>query len=256
MYEENTKGRKRCCHIILGPLLFFILRCRFSSKSNSFFSLTFTLFLAINSPTFYPSIVGQKSVHVDVRKNIITLPEIGMSQHEISRRLKVSRQCIRRTIRKFDQYHTVATKPGAGRPSKVTDRQKRAIKLEQLRDDTLSLNDLVRYTHTNLNLSINRVTVSRILGSFDMISYIAPRKPRITAVQRRKRLEWCYEHLSWTLEDWSNVIFSAESNFELLNRKNRIYIRRFRNDRTRFERSQERVHKGGGIIYLLHGHMY
>ncbi|CAF5223612.1 unnamed protein product, partial [Rotaria magnacalcarata] len=47
--------------------------------------------------------------------------------------------------------------------------------------------------------------------------------------------------------DWSNVIFTDESNFEILNRKNRIYIRRFRNDLKRFERSQSRVHKGGGV---------
>ncbi|CAF0992971.1 unnamed protein product [Rotaria sordida] len=108
----------------------------------------------------------------------------------------ISRQCIRRTIRKFDEFHTVATKPGAGRPFKLTDRQKRTIKLQQLRDDTGSLNDLVQYAHTNLNLSISREIVSRILRNFDMISYIAPRKPRIIPMQRRKRIQWCYEHLS------------------------------------------------------------
>ena len=39
-----------------------------------------------------------------------------------------------------------------------------------------------------------------------------------------------------------------ESNYEILNRKNRIYVRRFRHDPTRFGRSQQRVHRGGGII--------
>ena len=38
-----------------------------------------------------------------------------------------------------------------------------------------------------------------------------------------------------------------ESNYEILNRKNRIYIRRFRHDPTRFERSQ-RVHRGGVLL--------
>ncbi|CAF4713909.1 unnamed protein product [Rotaria sp. Silwood2] len=130
--------------------------------------------------------MGRKPVNIDKKKNIIALHDAGMSQHEISRQLHISRQCIRQTIRKFDQLHTVATKPGGGRPKKVTDRQKRAIKLEQLRDDTLSLADLVRYAYINLNLTITRQT-------------------------------------------------------------NRIYIRRFRTDSTRFERYQKRVHKGGGI---------
>ena len=115
--------------------------------------------------------------------------------------------------------------------------KKRLIKLQQVRDDTLSLTDLVRFARTNLNLTITRQTVSRILRDFDMVPYIVPRKPRIT-----------YEHLSWSVNDWSNVVFTDESNYEILNRENRIYIRRFRQDPTRFERSQQRVHRGGGII--------
>lgn len=68
----------------------------------------------------------------------------------------------------------MATKTGAGRPAKVTEPQKRFIKLQQLRDDTLSLTDLVRYAHTELGLTISRQSISRILQSFNMISYIAP----------------------------------------------------------------------------------
>ena len=126
-------------------------------------------------------------------------------------------------------------KPGTKRPPKVTDREKRLIKLQQFRDDTASLNDLVRYVSTNFNLSIGRSTIIFILQD-DMVSHIVPRKLRITPTQRRNRLMWCYDHLNWSINDWSNVIFSNESNFEVFNRKNQIYIRRFCNDGTRFER--------------------
>jgi transposase len=68
--------------------------------------------------------VGQKSVSIDTKKNIILLHDTGTSQHEISRKLNISCHCIRQTIRKFDQLHTVATKPGAGRPPTVAYRQK------------------------------------------------------------------------------------------------------------------------------------
>ena len=176
--------------------------------------------------------------------------------HGISRQLKISRRCIRQTIRKCDQLNTVATKPGGGCPKKITDREKRLIKLQQIRDDTLSLADLVRYARTKLNLSISSSTISRILREYNMVSFIAPRKPQITPKQRRRRVEWCYAHLNWSVEDWSRVIFSDESNYEVLNRKNRICIRRFRHDRTRFERSQKRFHRGGGICtYTTHIHL-
>jgi transposase len=180
--------------------------------------------------------------------------------HEISRRLHISWRCIRQTIRKFDKFHTVATKPGARRPSKLREHERRLIKLQQLRDDTYLLTNLVRYSYTDLNFSVSRSIMSRILRDFNMISYIAPRKLRITPVQRRNRLQWCYEHLSCLVTDWSNVIFSDESNYEILNRKNRIYIRRFQHDSTRFYHSQQRVHKCGrmGVCacsWLLHYHL-
>ena len=76
--------------------------------------------------------MGRKSVSIELKKNIIVLRDIGISQHEISRQLKISRECIFQTIRKFDCFHNVATKSSAGRPQKVTDREKRLIKLQQL----------------------------------------------------------------------------------------------------------------------------
>ena len=112
---------------------------------------------------------------------------------------------------------------------------------------------LVRYAHTDLNLSISHPTISRILQHYNMISYILPRKARVTPSQKHYCLQWCYEHLDWSVEE---LFFSDESNYEVLNRKNRIYICRFRNDRTRFELSQKRVHKGGGIVHAAHSIIY
>ena len=80
--------------------------------------------------------------------------------HQISSQLNISCKCIHQTIYKFDKFHTVATKPGAGRTPKVTERQKRLIKLQQVRDDTLSLTDLVRFARIDLNSTITRQTVS------------------------------------------------------------------------------------------------
>ena len=132
--------------------------------------------------------MGRKAVDIGIKRCIILLCDSGMSQNEISARSRISQHCVHQTIRKFDELHTVATKPGAGRHSKLTDRQKRAIKLQQNRDDILSLTDLVRYVQTSFNPTVSRRTVSRILHEFDMVSYFAPRKPRINYRQRCARL--------------------------------------------------------------------
>ncbi|CAF4343613.1 unnamed protein product [Rotaria sp. Silwood2] len=89
--------------------------------------------------------MGRKAVDSAIKRSIIVLRDSGMSQHEISRKLKIFRHCVQQTIRKFNELHTLAIKSGAGHHSKLTDRQKRAVKLQQVRDDTLSLTDLVRF---------------------------------------------------------------------------------------------------------------
>ena len=178
--------------------------------------------------------MGRKAVDIGIKRCMNLLHDNGMSQHEISRRLRISRHCVRQTVQKCNELHTVATKRGLGRHSKLTDRQKRAIKLHQNRDDTLSLTDLVRYVQTSFNLTVSRPIVSRILHEFDMVSYVAPRKPRINYRQRCARRQWYYEYLTWTEKRCSYVIFTDESIFEILNRKNRIYVHRSRNDLKRF----------------------
>ena len=111
--------------------------------------------------------------------------------------MEISCRCIRQTFGKFDTFHTAATKSGAECLPKVTDREKTLFKLQQLQDDTASLTDLVRYVNTDLNLSICRPTIGRILQDHNIVSYIASIKPRITPTQRRNRLMWCYDHLNW-----------------------------------------------------------
>ena len=134
------------------------------------------------------------------------------------------------------------------RTPKVTERQKQLVKLQQVRNDSLSLIDLVHFARTDLNLTISRQTVSRFFRDFVIVSFIAPKTPRITPAPRRTQVDWCYERFSWSVNDWSNVVFTDESNYEILNRKNRIYIHRFRYDPTRFECLLQRIHRGGGLL--------
>ena len=85
-----------------------------------------------------------------------------MFQHQICRQLKISRRCTRQTIRHFDRYGTVPTRPDAGRPRDSND----LINMAQ-QTSTNSLRDLVRYA---MNLSINTSTISRILGQYNILS--------------------------------------------------------------------------------------
>ena len=66
--------------------------------------------------------------HSLMSKKILVLGEMRIYQHQISLRFKISHRCIRQI---FSKFHTVAKKPGAARPPKETDCEKRLIKQHQ-----------------------------------------------------------------------------------------------------------------------------
>ena len=80
---------------------------------------------------------------------------------------------------------------------------------------------------------------------------MAPRKPLLTIKHKLKRIRWCKERLHWGIEEWSRVIFSDESNFEVINRKNRIRVKRFQNEKFNENFIQPRVQGGGGSAGIL-----
>ena len=70
--------------------------------------------------------------------------------------------------------------------------------------------------------SISPRTVSRCLFTTGYKNYVVKRKPSHCS----SRLLFAGNCFDWNFSDWKNVIFSDESHFEVVNRKNRSYIRR------------------------------
>ncbi|GBM05996.1 hypothetical protein AVEN_109221-1 [Araneus ventricosus] len=77
--------------------------------------------------------------------------------------------------------------------------------------------------------------------------------------QRRVRLCWAREHVSWTRQQWASVLFTDESRFTLHSDSGRLLI--WREQRTRYHQSnalERHSYRGGGIMVwagiLLGGH--
>ena len=56
-------------------------------------------------------------------------------------------------------------------------------------------------------------------------AYRARKKPRLTKQHRRRRLEFALKYRGWTASEWSNVIFSDESRFQLFRNDGRPFVR-------------------------------
>ena len=90
---------------------------------------------------------------------------------------------------------------------------------------------------------------NRLLGA-GLKSCKARKKPFINEKQRRARLRFAKDHKDWTIEDWSKVIFSDESNFQLCPTHGRLMVRRRPGEAYKPQCLAPTVKFGGGSVMI------
>lgn len=85
------------------------------------------------------------------------------------------------------------------------------------------VDDIRRDVHIHLGKNLGSTTIKRRLRDAGLRGCPACRKPFISEQNRRKRVAWAKAHLSWSEDDWSNVLFTDESPF-VLQWKGRVLV--------------------------------
>jgi hypothetical protein len=62
---------------------------------------------------------------------------------------------------------------------------------------------------------VSDVTVRRRLRAVGLFGKFAVRKPFVSKKNLKERLQFAKAHRDWTLEQWTKVIFSDESRFQM-----------------------------------------
>jgi hypothetical protein len=69
-------------------------------------------------------------------------------------------------------------------------------------------------------------TVRRRLHEAGLYGHLAVKKPLLSTRYRQLRLNFAREHADWSWVDWSTLMFSDESKFNLFQSDGRVYVRR------------------------------
>ncbi|GFV47299.1 transposable element Tcb2 transposase [Trichonephila clavipes] len=145
--------------------------------------------------------------------------EMGLSQADVARRLNVSRSVVQRL---WDQYQS---------------------------EDSVSRRPLVADHFQASGRRISATTVRNRLHNAGLYA----RRPVVCVPlngrQRRNRLCWAREHVSWTQQQWASVLFTDESRFTMESDSGRLLI--WREQRTRYHQSntvERHSYRGGGIL--------
>lgn len=183
----------------------------------------------------------------------IAMLQTGRSQREVARELRVSLSTVQRWFHRHEETGLLTRRPGSGRKRKTSERDDRFMRTVILRNRHLTAVDVRRELQEVRNMEIGIRTVRRRLAE----SGLTPRRPatgpQLTTAHRISRLEFAREHLHWTTEQWSNILFSDESRIGLYGADGRDRVYRRSGERYAECTFSERVSFQGGSIMVWAG---
>ena len=121
---------------------------------------------------------------------------------------------------------------------------KRLVKV----DSRISASKIASDLNTSLPEPVTTRTVRRYLKELGFEYVVKVKKQWLSARHGQQRIAWCKQYLNWTPNDWRKVIFSDESIFYVLKRKNQCKIWRFEKEKLLPECLQQTNTGGGGKV--------
>ncbi|KAG2456319.1 TCB1 transposase, partial [Polypterus senegalus] len=149
-----------------------------------------------------------KELSVDLRDRIISRHKPGKGYRKISGALKVPMSTVASIIRKWKKFKTTRTLPSAGRPSKLSDRGRRALVREVTKNPMVTLSELQRSSVERGEPS-RRTTISAAIHQSGLYGRVARRKPLFSKKHMAAHLEFAKRHLK------DKILWSEEIKIEL-----------------------------------------
>ncbi|GMS88386.1 hypothetical protein PENTCL1PPCAC_10561, partial [Pristionchus entomophagus] len=192
----------------------------------------------------------RKQYSSDLRTVIVAMRSKGLSVRQISNLTNMPTSSVHLILQLFGKTGTTEIEKRSGRPAKLSDREKRHLKVESIKDPRLPATELAIDLNKNRpNDPVCSKTVQRVL----VAAGLPGRRPAYTSYinrrNRRKRLEFAREHLNWTPRQWTHVLWTDESKFELFS-EGVQYVHRPVNKRFDPKYTIPTVKHGGGSVMV------
>lgn len=191
-----------------------------------------------------------KEYSSDFKKAVINALKQGLKQTEVARIFKVSRQLVSVWNKIYNKRKTVENKPRSGRPKKTSYKIDRIIKKLSTSDVRMSAVMIKNELKEKYGIDIHVSTVKRRLKVSGLHGRRPVKKPLICKKNRKSRLEFAKRHILWSSLEWSKVLWSDESKFNLMSSDGIKYVRRPKNKKYDYRYQIPTVKHGGGSIMV------
>ena len=191
-----------------------------------------------------------KELSKDSREFVVQMNKEGLSSRSIAGLTGLCDRTVRRIISAFKKTGKVDTKPHTGRPRKTTPRFDRRLKVLSMCNRFKTATKLRAELAQEGENTVSVRTVRRRLQNSGLRGCVAVKKPFISKVNKVKRLKFAKAHKNWTCEQWSRVLWTDESKFNLVGSDGAVYVRRRPGEALADSCTRKTVKHGGGNIMI------
>ncbi|KAG2456329.1 TCB1 transposase, partial [Polypterus senegalus] len=187
-----------------------------------------------------------KELSVDLQDRIVSRHKSGEGYRKIPAALKVPMSTVASIIHKWKKFETTRTLPRAGRPSKLSDRGRRALVREMTKNPMVTLSELQRSSVERGEPS-RRTTISAAIHQSGLYGRVARWKPLLSKKHMAAQLEFAKRD-SKTMRN--KILWSDETKIELFDVNARRHVWRKPGTAHHPANTIPRVNNGGGSIML------
>lgn len=153
-------------------------------------------------------------------------------------------------IRRFENEDRIESIPQRGQPKELSDREERVIIRKVKNNPKLSAPKLATEVLNECGKKVCPETIRRVIRRSGYNGRIARKKPYISEVNRKKRLQFAKEHVDKDESWWEDVIFADETKINLFGSDGRVSVWRKPNEELKPSNLQPTVKHGGGSIMI------
>lgn len=190
-----------------------------------------------------------REISEDLKKRVVTAHLSGESYKVISNKLELHRSTVRQIIYKWRALKKTTTLPRSGRPSKISARAIRKMKIQVKANPNITSRDL----QTSLAASgthVHASTIRRKLNQHGFHGRVARKKPLLTKKNKTARLNFAREHLEKPEAFWKSILWTDESKIELFGHNQNRHVWRKVNTAYHQKNLLPTVKHGGGNVKI------
>lgn len=164
-----------------------------------------------------------KNVSAEERSKIVTLLESGNSIRHVAHIVGVHFSTVSRVYKRVKETGGFKNKPKTGRPRLLVDRNERKVLRLITTNEASTAVQAQKQLNSEEGIKVSVETVRRTLKRNGLVARSKVKKPYLKKTHRNRRLAFAKKYRSWTVEDWSKVIWSDESKFNIFSSDGKEY---------------------------------